>query len=302
LPKALLGNNQASVHGPALPEWKLERILPALTARVCTFIDQAARKPEPFLLYLPLTTPHTPLAVNEAWKGKSGLNNAAADLIMETDAAVGQVLAALEKSGAAQNTLVLFTSDNGFASYVGAKELEQQGHYPSGPLRGYKSSAFEGGHREPFIVRWPAKVAAGSTCDQLVHHADLIATLAEIWGTTLPPEAGEDSFSFVPLLKGSKQPTREHAVSCAAAGTPSLRLGQWKYIAAQPAQLYDLANDLGETKNLAATEAVRLEAMKTQFEKLITAGRSTPGTPQKNDVKVRRFPATGKDAATIPTK
>ena len=302
LPKSLLGNNQASLPGPALPEWNLERILPALTARACTFIEDAARKPEPFLLYLPLTTPHTPLAVNAAWKGKSGLNNAAADLIMETDAAVGQVLAALEKSGAAGNTLVLFTSDNGFASYVGVKELEQQGHFPSGPLRGYKSSAFEGGHREPFIVRWPSKVTAGSTCDQLVHHADLIATLAEIWGAPLPPEAGEDSFSFLPLLKGSTQPTREHAVSCAAAGTPSLRVGNWKYIATQPAQLYDLATDLGETKNLADSQASRVTAMKAQLEKIITAGRSTPGTPQKNDVKVRRFPATGKDAGTTPTK
>ncbi len=302
LPKALLGNNQASLRGPALSEWKLEGILPALTARACAFIDEAARKPEPFLLYLPLTTPHTPLAVNDAWKGKSGLNNAAADLIMETDAAVGQVLAALEKSGTANNTLVLFTSDNGFASYVGVKELEQQGHYPSGPLRGYKSSVFEGGHREPFIVRWPGKVTAASTCDQLVHHADLIATLAEIWGTALPPEAGEDSFSFLPLLKGSTQPTREHAVSCAAAGTPSLRLGNWKYIATQPAQLYDLGTDLGETKNLADSQASRVTAMKAQLEKIITAGRSTPGTPQKNDVKVRRFPASGKEATTPPTK
>ena len=297
LPKALLGNNQASVHGPALPEWKLERILPALTARACTFIDEAARKPEPFLLYLPLTTPHTPLAVNEAWKGKSGLNNAAADLIMETDAAVGQVLAALEKSGAAGNTLVLFTSDNGFASYVGAKELEQQGHYPSGPLRGYKSSAFEGGHREPFIVRWPAKVAAGSTCDQLVHHADVIATLAEIWGTALPPEAGEDSFSFLPLLKGATQPIRTHAISCAAAGTPSLRLGNWKYIASQPAELYDLAADLGETKNLAEAQPARLAEMKALLEKLITNGRSSPGAAQKNDIKVVRFPKSAQPKA-----
>jgi len=297
LPKALLGSNQASVHGPALPEWKLERILPALTARACTFIDEAAQKPEPFLLYLPLTTPHTPLAVNEAWKGKSGLNNAAADLIMETDAAVGQVLAALEKSGAAGNTLVLFTSDNGFASYVGAKELEQQGHYPSGPLRGYKSSAFEGGHREPFIVRWPAKVAAGSTCDQLVHHADVIATLAEIWGTALPPEAGEDSFSFLPLLKGATQPTRTHAISCAAAGTPSLRLGNWKYIASQPAELYDLAADLGETKNLAEAQPARLAEMKALLEKLITNGRSSPGAAQKNDIKVVRFPKSAQPKA-----
>jgi arylsulfatase A-like enzyme len=230
------------------------------------------------------------LAVNEAWKGKSGLNNAAADLIMETDAAVGQVLAALEKSGAASNTLVLFTSDNGFASYVGVKDLKKQGHFPSGPLRDYKSSVYEGGHREPFIVRWPGKVTAASTCDQLVHHADLIATLADIWGTALPPEAGEDSFSFLPLLKGASKPTRYHAISCAAAGTPGLRLGQWKYIATQPAQLYDLATDLGETKNLADEQTERVAEMKLLLEKLITDGRSTAGEPQKNDVEVVRYP------------
>ena len=302
LPKGLLGNNQASVPGPALPEWKLEGILPALTTRACAFIDEAARKPEPFLLYLPLTTPHTPLAVNEAWKGKSGLNNAAADLIMETDAAVGQVLAALEKSGAASNTLVLFTSDNGFASYVGVKDLEKQGHFPSGPLRDYKSSVYEGGHREPFIVRWPGKVTAASTCDQLVHHADLIATLADIWGTVLPPEAGEDSFSFLPLLKGASKPTRYHAISCAAAGTPGLRLGQWKYIATQPAQLYDLATDLGETKNLANEQTERVAEMKLLLEKLITDGRSTAGEPQKNDVEVVRYPKAGTPKAKTAKK
>jgi arylsulfatase A len=91
-------------------------------------------------------------------------------------------------------------------------------------------------------------------------------------------------------------------VSCAAAGTPSLRVGNWKYIATQPAQLYDLATDLGETKNLADSQASRVTAMKAQLEKIITAGRSTPGSPQKNDMKVRRFPATGKDAGTTPTK
>ena len=302
LPKALLGNNQASVPGPALPEWKLERILPALTARACAFIDEAARKPEPFLLYLPLTTPHTPLAVNEEWKGKSGLNNAAADLIMETDAAVGQVLAALEKSGAASNTLVLFTSDNGFASYVGVKDLEKQGHFPSGPLRDYKTSVYEGGHREPFIVRWPGKVSPSSTCDQLVHHADLIATLAEIWGTALPPEAGEDSFSFLPLLKGAAKPTRDHAISCAATGTPGLRAGNWKYIATQPAQLYDLATDLGETKNLAEEQTERVAEMKLLLEKLITDGRSTGGEPQKNDVAVVRYPKTSTPKAKAAKK
>lgn len=293
LPTELFRNHLASLPGPALPGWKLEQILPTLVERACTFIGDAARQPEPFLLYLPLTTPHTPLAVNEAWKGKSGLNNAAADLIMETDAAVGQVLAALAASGAAKDTLVLFTSDNGFAPYVGVKDLEKQGHFPSGPLRDYKTSVHEGGHRVAFVARWPGQVAAGTTCGQLVHQADILSTVADILQAKLPANAAEDSYSFLPLLRGGSTPTRPHAISCAAAGTPGLRIGRWKYIATQPAQLYDLDADLGETKNLATEQPERVTAMKALLEKLITDGRSTPGEPQKNDVEVVRFPKAG---------
>ena len=237
------------------------------------------------------------MAVNAEWQGKSGLENAAADLIMETDAAVGRVLAAVAAAGAERDTLVLFTSDNGFAAYAGAKELEARGHYPSGPLRDYKTSVHEGGHREPFIVRWPGKVAAGATNNQLVHQADVLATVAEILGTPLPVNAGEDSFSFLPLLKGGEAAIRPHAISCAAAGTPGLRVGSWKYIATQPAQLYDLAVDLGETRNLAPQEPARLAEMKALLEKLIADGRSTPGPAQPNDVPVVRFPRPAASAA-----
>jgi arylsulfatase A len=131
------------------------------------------------LLYLPVTSPHTPLAVTEEWKGKSGLG-AYADFVMETDAVVGQVVDALETTVARENTIVIFTSDNGCAPYIGVKELEKKGHYPSGPFRGYKSDAWEGGHRVPFIVRWPGVVKPGSQCDQLVHQADLMATMAAL--------------------------------------------------------------------------------------------------------------------------
>jgi arylsulfatase A-like enzyme len=144
----LFGNNQAGIQGPALAGWTLEPILPALGDRAAGFITESAKKPEPFLLYLPLTSPHTPLSVNEAWKGKSGLN-LYADFVMETDALVGRVLEALERSGAADNTLVLFTADNGCAPYIGISDLEKMGHYPSGPLRGAKADAWEGGHRVP---------------------------------------------------------------------------------------------------------------------------------------------------------
>ena len=303
LPAANFKANLASLPGPALKDWKLEDILPTLGDRAAQFIADAAKKPGPFLLYMPLTAPHTPLAVVNEWKNKSGLNTYA-DFVMQTDATVGRVLDALEKSGAADRTLVLFTSDNGCAPYIGAADLEKLGHFPSGPLRGYKSDAWEGGHRVPFIARWPGVVKPGTTCGQLVLHADFIATIADILGAKLPATAGEDSFSLLPLLKGGDKPVREQSVNCSAQGLPSVRSGNWKLILgpgsggwgkggdqSQPVQLYNLADDIGETKNLVAAQSERVEKMKALLEKLIADGRSTPGAVQKNDVEVKRYPA-----------
>jgi arylsulfatase A-like enzyme len=136
-----------------------------------------------------------------------------------------------------------------------------------------------------------------------VHQADLLRTFAEVLGTSLPENAGEDSVSLLPLLKGGKEPVREHAVSTASSGVPALRQGAWKYIAApgsggwgkggdqsQPVQLYDLSNDLGETKNLAAAQPEKLAEMQALLERLIVQGRSTPGARQKNDQRVNRYP------------
>jgi arylsulfatase A len=322
----LFGKRQASRQGPSLKNWKLEDVLPALGEKSSDFIERLAKSPDPFLLYLPLTSPHTPLSVNEEWRGKSGLG-LYADLVMETDALVGQVLHALEKSGQAGNTLLVFTSDNGCAPYIGnttieeardttfrdwpwdrekhedmpVSTLEEKGHYPSWPLRGYKSDAWEGGHRVPFIVRWPGTVKPGSSCSQLVHQADLLATRADILDASLPPDAGEDSYSLLPLLKGEDNPVREHAVSASISGIPSLRSGPWKLILTRgsggwspggdgaPVQLYNLANDLGETKNLADENPERVAQMKALLEKLINNGRSTPGPVQENDVKVTTY-------------
>jgi arylsulfatase A-like enzyme len=241
-----------------------------------------------------LTSPHTPLAVNQAWKGKSGLQSDFADLVVETDAVVGEVLAALDRNGVADNTLVVFSSDNGCASYIGVKQLENQGHYPSGPLRGYKSDAWEGGHRVPMIVRWPGVVQAGSVCSELVHQADWMRTIAEILQVPLPENSAEDSFSLMPLLQGGKEPIREHAISTSCSGTPALRHGDWKWIPPvkpnQSGELYHLGEDLSESRNLVTQDPMRVEQMKRLLEELIVSGRSTPGTKQKNDMKVVRYP------------
>lgn len=302
LPLADFQDNRASNQGPAIEGWSLEAVLPALRDRAVDFIRKASRGDAPYLLYLPLTSPHTPLAVNEPWRGASGLDNACADLILETDAVVGDVLAAIDASGETEDTLVVFTSDNGFAPYVGVEQLEAQGHFPSGPLRGYKSDAFEGGHRVAFLVRYPGVVAPGSICDQLVHQADLLATFADLLGEPLPAEAGEDSVSLLPLLRGGTTPVRRHAVSCGMNGLPSFRDGHWKLIlgpgsggwskgtAAEPLQLFDLASDLGETTNLAADEPARVASMQAAYTATVDRGRSTPGPEQRNDAPVRRYP------------
>lgn len=308
LPEELFRNHLASKQGPALADWRLQDVLPTIIDRTCNAIRHYAETGRPFFIYLPLTSPHTPLAVNEPWRGKSGLDRAVADFIMETDAEVGRVLTALEETGAAADTLVLFTSDNGFAPYVGANHLEKQGHYPSGPFRGYKGDAWEGGHRVPFIVRWPGTVEPGTVCEQLVHQADIMATVAEFLEVDLPDEAAEDSFSLLPLLKGNGDSVREHAVSQGARGLFALRRGSWKMIFGpggggpwsdlsaspsddQPAQLYNLARDVAETDNLYAEHPEIVREMTALLEKLVARGRSTPGPARENAVPVkwRRF-------------
>ena len=297
LPARLFRKNQASRQGPALAGWTLEPILRALGDRAAEFIAQAARQPEPFFLYMPLTSPHTPLAVNEPWKGRSGLS-VYADFVMETDAVVGRIVDTIKKSGEANNTLVLFTSDNGCAPYVGVAEMEAKGHFPSGPLRGYKSDVWEGGHRVPFIVHWPDLVEPGQVCRQLVHQADLLATCAEIVGVKLPQNAGEDSVSFLSLLEGGDEDVREMAVSQSSRGLLAIRKGPWKLIFGpgsggwgkgrdeHPAQLYHLGNDLAESENLYADEPDVVADLTAFMEKRVLKGRSTPGLSQQNDVPV----------------
>ena len=321
LPQDLLKATLASLPGPAVTGWKLEDILPAVADRACSFIEKCAKQPAPFFLYLPLTAPHTPIAVSEAWKGKSGLNNYA-DFVMETDAAVGQVLSALEKSGVAEKTLVVFTSDNGCSPLAQIPQLQSMGHYPSGPLRGQKFDVWEGGHRVPFIIRWPGTVKPGAICGQLVHQADLMATFAEVVGATIPVTAGEDSVSLISLIKGGQEPVREYAISHAGSGLPSLRKGNWKIIfgkgggnpraGADPAdeasgQLYDLAADIGEKKNLWNENPGLVAELMATMKTMVDRGRSTPGANQTNDVPVRwekfmNLPDAPKAAASTPGK
>ena len=287
LPASMMDGFQASFQGPALPGWRFEDILGTLVDRASAYIRERAARAEPFLVYLPLTTPHTPISPSEKWRGRSGLNDYA-DLVMETDDAVGRMLATLEEAGVARNTLVFLSSDNGYETAIGIKPLEGMGHFPSGPLRGYKRDVWEGGHRVPFLVRFPGWVKPGSVSDALVHQADLFATVAELLGVPIPDNAGEDSVSLLPLFRGTATSVRRHAISCGVNGTQALRDGPWKLVCLPKPQLYHLGDDLGERIDLAEKHPERVRDMLALRERFITEGRTTAGTPQRNDVPVRR--------------
>ncbi|MFT5129229.1 MAG: arylsulfatase A, partial [Rhodothermales bacterium] len=153
--------------GPKHSDFTLEGVLPDVTAKTVEVIGQRAKKDKPFFIYMPLNAPHTPIVPVAEFAGKSGINRYA-DFVMQIDHSVGQVMAALDAHKIAENTLIIFTTDNGCSPAARIPELQAKGHEPSYIYRGHKADIFEGGHRVPFIARWPAKVAAGSSSDALV--------------------------------------------------------------------------------------------------------------------------------------
>lgn len=184
--------------------WKLEDILPGLRDRACAWITEAAKKKEPFFLYLPLTSPHTPISPSKEFAGKSGLTPYV-DFVIETDNMVGRVLDALEKTGEADNTLVIFTADNGTAGAANFKELAKHGINIRNHYRAQKASIYEGGHRVPFVVRWPKVIQPGSRNDEAVCLNDWFAILKasvengrSTPGTPQPNHAGETTWLGLP--------------------------------------------------------------------------------------------------------
>ena len=288
--------------GAAAPGFEAVDVLPTLARKACEYIGKQAQTGKPFFLYLPLSAPHTPIVPTKAWQGKSGLG-AYGDFVMETDWAVGEVLAALEKNEVAGKTLVIFTSDNGCSPAARIPQLEQQGHYPSEHRRGYKADIWDGGHRIPFLARWPGKIQPGTRSGQLVCLNDLMATCAEILAVKLPDNAGEDSVSILPALLGTAgKPLHEAVVHHSINGSFAIRQGPWKLelcgdsggwsapkpgsAEAQrlpPTQLYDMTKDVGERVNECQAHPEVVARLTKLLEKYIADGRSTPGTPQKND-------------------
>jgi arylsulfatase A len=286
--------------GPTGPDFVHEEVLDVLARKAVQFIGEAK---DPFFLYLPLTAPHTPVLPTAPFKDKSGTTSYG-DFVLQIDDLVGQVLKALKEKGIEEETMVIVTSDNGFAPVAGLEQLQGLGHRPSYHFRGYKSDIFEGGHRIPFIVRWPGRVPAGTTSSETIGLTDLMATCAALLGDTLPPEAGEDSVNMLPAILGDAHgsPLREAAVHHSINGSFSIRKGKWKLILCPgsggwghprpgtdevsnlpPLQLYDMDGDPGETQNLQAEEPEIAEQLERLLTDDIKRGRSTPGPAQKND-------------------
>lgn len=283
-------------------------MLPRLTRRAIEYLDEqaaAAKSGKPFFLYVPLTSPHTPIVPSAEWQGKSGLGKYG-DFVMQTDASVGSILAALDRHQLADNTLVLFSADNGCSPQADTDGLEKQGHHASAQYRGYKADIWDGGHRVPFFARWPGIIPAASRSDALICLGDFMATVADVLGQPLPETAGPDSQSFLPLLKAAPDAKgRSHIIHHSIAGRFAIREGRWKLNLCPgsggwgkpadeearkqglpDAQLYDVQADPGETSNLITRQPAEAARLLALLKQQITRGRSTPGPELANDVKV----------------
>ncbi|MEE8146572.1 MAG: sulfatase-like hydrolase/transferase [Longimicrobiales bacterium] len=305
IPTVLKPSTMFGAPGPMLPGWKLEGVMPELASRAVRYIEERAHAvaDEPFFLYLPLTAPHTPIAPAASFSGASEAGPYG-DYVAQVDDLVGQVLKALARAGLEDDTLVIFTSDNGSPASNGdgmsgtpGSVLRDHGHNPNAPWRGMKADIFEGGHRVPFLVRWPGHVRPASVKDEVICHTDLFATLADILGAELPPDAAEDSFSLLSVLEGRdrEHPIREATVHHSITGMFGIRQGDWKLILGlgsggwtkparvtpQPGepqgQLYDLASDPGESRNLYSEHPEVVLRLTRLLERYHSSGRSTPG-------------------------
>ena len=288
--------------GPMLPGWKLEEILPGLTEKAVGYVRDSAKSGAPFFLYFPLTAPHTPIVPAQEFHGKSQASHYG-DFVHQVDWTVGQVLKALEEGGVVDNTLVIFTSDNGSPGRNGENAcgpagslVKETGHNPSGKLRGMKADVWDGGHRIPFVARWPGHTKPGTTSGELICLADLIATCAAILGENLPDNAAEDSYNILPALLGESRdtPIREAVVHHSGSGFFAIRQGKWKLVtrlgsggwtkprSAKPkpggpkGQLYDMEDDLAEQHNLWLERPDIVERLTTLLEKYQAEGRSAP--------------------------
>ena len=286
--------------GEIAPDFTHQSALDKLTEKAVEFINIQSKKDQPFLLYFPLTGPHKPALTPKRFVGKSGFGPYG-DLVLQVDWTVGQVLDALAHNGIEGNTLVIYTSDNGSYMHRIADHLPD--HVDSAVVQGYhvdrrqsnyiwrgtKADIYDGGHRVPFLVRWPQKIVKPSVSQGTICLTDVFASLAEITGFTLVGDDGADSFSFVSLIEGESDHQRPPVIHHSVNGTFSIRQGKWKMILsdgsggrqkpvgkpfAQPYQLFDMENDPSEKINVYNEKPDVVEILTEQYEQIFESGSS----------------------------
>jgi arylsulfatase A len=266
------------------------------TKEAIAFIRRA--KDKPFFLYLPHTMPHWPQYSSAAFHGKSK-NGKWGDTVEEIDWSTGEILKTLKELGLDQKTLVIFTSDNGGATQHGAKNF---------PLRGGKGSTWEGGHRVCCVMRWPGQIPAGTSTDELTVTLDLLPTLARLAGTTAPADRIIDGKNIWPLMSGTPNAKTPHAAYYYYfRGTlHAVRSGDWKLFvktragrgSKQILQLYNLATDIGETKNVAKENPKVIDRLMKHIE---SARQDLGDAPQHPGTNCRQ-PGHAPNAKTLTTK
>ena len=286
---------------PMAPGWRFDEILPKITSRAVEYIHQKSKLDAPFFLYFSMTSPHEPVVPSKEFLGKSGIAPIA-DFVMETDWSAGQVIQAIDDAGISDNTIVIFTADNGHSHYTGWERLIDAGHLPSGPYRGHKADIWEGGHRVPFVIRWPGKVVSGKSSNQLVCLNDIFATCTDIISGDSPPDnAAEDSFSFLSaLLESNDSEFRTNLVSHSVHGEFAYRNGPWKIVFKLPGknlatsrgkpamvELYNLNEDIAEEFNKAEEHPEVVRQLTSGLKSVVQRGTSRTGPSQLNDVTVR---------------
>ena len=287
--------------GLAADDFSHEDCLPNFTRRAVKYIEEKSKAKQPFFLYFPLPAPHTPILPTKEFQGKSGLNPYG-DFVLMTDDVVGQIISTLEKQGILENTIVVFTTDNGCSPMAHIDELVEMGHNPSYIYRGHKADLYDGGHRIPTFLQWKGTYTPHQV-NQTICLSDFMATFANLTGYKIDQNEAEDSYNLLPALSNPdyKQEIREATVHHSIDGDFTIRQGKWKLLLApgsggwsyprpgkEPAdspkvQLYNMETDPSEQNSLQSKFPDKVEELTKLLIKYVEEGRSTPGKPQKND-------------------
>ena len=274
--------------GPIGNDFKHQDVLDTFVSKSIQYIEKASKQKDPFFLYLALASPHTPILPSNSHLGKTG-TNAYGDFVAMTDEKVGQILQYLKDKNLDKNTMIVFTSDNGCSPTANFKELREKGHDPSGGLRGTKADIYEGGHRIPFIVKWPGVVKANSISSATICLTDFMATCSDILSMQLQNSVAQDSYSLLPLLTPSKKTNyqRTSTIHHSIDGYFAIRKGDWKLAICSgsggwsaptenqaiknnlpPVQLFNLKEDPSEQNNVYEKYPEIVRTLTEELEKI----------------------------------